>query len=205
MQIDFPSAHAFLLFIIEFCFSVRFLLTSAFFFFFFSSCQFVDDQAARVLSWLPRKLAPQVRIIFSSIENSQQHETLLKRETKPIEIHIAPLDVESRKVRNARFFLKWKMCSIKSFLYFPYINSPLSLIKVKQIQSLHIPRFCPVVWDCRIHWLHLCRGVRPPPLTSVLDMTLNNLMVRFRQCWSFGECGIPLHCHRSQVHSGPEW
>ena len=48
-------------------------------------------------------------------------------------------------------------------------------------------------------------GVRPPPPTSVLDMTLNNLMVRFQQCWSFGECGVLLHCHRSQVHSGPEW
>ncbi|GAB1609949.1 repeat-containing DDB_G0287407-like [Argonauta hians] len=59
--------------------------------------QFVDDQAARVLSWLPRKLAPQVRIIFSSIEDSQQHLTLVSRETKPIEIHITPLDVESRK------------------------------------------------------------------------------------------------------------
>ena len=22
---------------------------------------------------------------------------------------------------------------------------------------------CPVSWGCRIHWLHLCRGVRPPP------------------------------------------
>ena len=22
---------------------------------------------------------------------------------------------------------------------------------------------CPVGWDCRIHRLHLCRGVRPPP------------------------------------------
>ena len=63
---------------------------------------------------------------------------------------------------------------------------------------------CPVSWGCRIHWLHLCRGVRPT-LKSVLDMTLNNLMVRFQQCWSFGECGVPLHCHRSQVHSGPEW
>ena len=21
---------------------------------------------------------------------------------------------------------------------------------------------CPVGWGCRIHWLHLCRGVRPP-------------------------------------------
>ena len=62
---------------------------------------------------------------------------------------------------------------------------------------------CLVSWGCRIYWLHLCRGVRPNPLTSALYMTLNNLMVRFQQCWSFGECGIPLHCHRSQVHSGP--
>ena len=22
---------------------------------------------------------------------------------------------------------------------------------------------CTVSWGCRIHWLHLCRGVRPPP------------------------------------------
>ena len=22
---------------------------------------------------------------------------------------------------------------------------------------------CPVSWGCRIHWLHLCRGVRSPP------------------------------------------
>ena len=21
---------------------------------------------------------------------------------------------------------------------------------------------CPVSWGCRIHWLHLCRGIRPP-------------------------------------------
>ena len=65
---------------------------------------------------------------------------------------------------------------------------------------------CPVGWGCKIHRLLRCRGVRPPtPPTSVLDMTLNNLMVRFQQCWSFGECGVPLHCHHSQVHSGPEW
>ena len=24
------------------------------------------------------------------------------------------------------------------------------------------PEFCPVGWDCRIHRLHLCRGVRSP-------------------------------------------
>ena len=32
-------------------------------------------------------------------------------------------------------------------------------------------------WGCRIHWLHLCRGGKTPPM-SVLDMTLNGLMVR---------------------------
>ena len=49
----------------------------------------------------------------------------------------------------------------------------------------------------------LQRGNTPP--TSVLHMTLNNLMVRFQQYCSFGECGVPLYCHRSQVHSGSEW
>ena len=81
---------------------------------------------------------------------------------------------------------------------------------MSQIMNSHdnelINKFhCPVGWGCRIHRLHLCRGVRPPPPTSVLDMTVNHLMVRFQQCRSFGECGVPLHCHRSQVHSGPEW
>ena len=60
-----------------------------------------------------------------------------------------------------------------------------------------------VGWGCRIHRLLLCRGVRPP--NECPDMTLNNLMVRFQQCWCFGECEVPLHCHHSQVHSGPEW
>ena len=31
------------------------------------------------------------------------------------------------------------------------------------------------------------------PPTSVMDMTLNNLMMRFQQYWSFGECGVPLY------------
>ena len=49
----------------------------------------------------------------------------------------------------------------------------------------------------------LQRSKTPPPM-SVLDVTLNSLMVRFRWYWSFGECGAPLHCHCSKVHSGPE-
>ena len=42
-------------------------------------------------------------------------------------------------------------------------------------------RYGPVGWVCRIHWLHLWRGVRLPPV-SVLDMTLNNL-------WSSSNAG----------------
>ena len=38
---------------------------------------------------------------------------------------------------------------------------------------------CPVDWGCRIYRLHICRGVRLHP-TSVLDMTLNNQMVKFQ-------------------------
>ena len=39
----------------------------------------------------------------------------------------------------------------------------------------------PVGRGCRIHQLLLCRGVRPPP-TSVQDMILNDLMVKFQKC-----------------------
>ena len=41
--------------------------------------------------------------------------------------------------------------------------------------------------------------------SDVLDMTLNSLMVMFQWCWSFGEYGVPLHCHCSLVHPGPAW
>ena len=67
-----------------------------------------------------------------------------------------------------------------------------------------IPFDCPVGWGSRIPQLLLCRGVKPPP-TNILDITLNNLMVRFQWCWGFGECGALLHCHCSHVHSVPEW
>ena len=59
------------------------------------------------------------------------------------------------------FFLK--SISRSFMIYFVCISSQFFL--------------CPVGWGCRIHWLHFCWGVRPPP-TIVMDMTLNNLMVR---------------------------
>ena len=52
-----------------------------------------------------------------------------------------------------------------------------------------LPPSNPVSWGYRIHWLHLCKMVRPPTQMSVLIMTLNHLMMRF-QTWIFGECRV---------------
>ena len=88
-------------------------------------------------------------------------------------------------------------------------SSPLSK-PLRAVPSAHIAfgitltLVCQVCWGCGIHRLHLCRGLSPPHM-SVLDMTLNNLMVNFQWCWSFGECRVTLLCHCSQVLSGPAW
>ena len=44
-----------------------------------------------------------------------------------------------------------------------------------------IYHICPVGWGCKIHRLHLCRGLRPlHPASSVLDMAINYVMVKFQ-------------------------
>ena len=82
-----------------------------------------------------------------------------------------------------------------------YIFDKISNSSLTQINH------CPVGWGCRIHRLHLCRGVRPP-LTSVLDMTLNNLMVRFQQCWALGNAEYPFIAiapRSTLAQSGSTW
>ena len=85
--------------------------------------------------------------------------------------------------------LKWIVWNRTDYLYkngfgIKMTNNGWYAIKPKQPTIA----LCPVDWGCRIHRLLLCRGVRPHPPTSVLDMTLNNLMVRFQWCSSFREC-----------------
>ena len=61
---------------------------------------------------------------------------------------------------------------------------------------------CPVGWGCRIHRLLLCREVRPPTPNECPGYDTKQ---------SDGEVPVVLklwgmlYCHRSQVHSGPEW
>ena len=100
---------------------------------------------------------------------------------------------------------KWKSQNRKIVPLSPYVKKPLnSKVIHSRKHFIILLVYRPVGCGCRIHRLNFCRGVPLPP-TSVLDMTLNNLMVRFQWCWGFGECGTPLHCHGSQVHSGLEW
>ncbi|XP_033737542.1 LOW QUALITY PROTEIN: nephrocystin-3-like [Pecten maximus] len=72
--------------------------------------QFAEEQAALVMSWLPRKLAPRVRCVFSTIENTPQHKTLIARETKPILLEISPLDMESRQKIVTELLKKYNRC-----------------------------------------------------------------------------------------------
>ena len=81
------------------------------------------------------------------------------------------------------------------------LDSPWLLLHLRK-QSLHLHSdTTPVSWCYRIHRLHLCRSVRPPPTS---DMTLNHLMARL-QSWSLGKCRVLLHCLYSKVHSDLEW
>ena len=41
-------------------------------------------------------------------------------------------------------------------------------------------------------YMHKCTHLFDCFSASVLEVTLNNLMVRVQWCWNFGECGVPL-------------
>ncbi|XP_033641295.1 telomerase protein component 1-like [Asterias rubens] len=59
--------------------------------------QFDDDTSASILSWLPRKLAPQIRVILSMIDETPPHRAMRERGFHPKEYFLTPLDVASRK------------------------------------------------------------------------------------------------------------
>ena len=100
------------------------------------------------------------------------------------------------------FFLSFLQYLFFSFFYYIFF---LSFIFFKTYSSF-LSAFSLFTWPSRLGLQNtpsasLKRSKTPP--TSVLDMTLNNLIVRLQGCWGFEECWVPLHCHRSQVLSGP--
>ena len=74
-------------------------------------------------------------------------------------------------------YCKKLQCQTKEIL----VNNNKMLIWVFLFyQQQHPNESCPISWGCRIHWLHLCRWVRAPLTTSVLNMTLNNQMMKLQ-------------------------
>ena len=154
------------------------------------------------------------RTFFKKLHSAEISQTETQRESRQKEPTKTPLPLPKISTENFKSSTKTNIVKGKSHWspihpwiskihYFGKTHKKLrTKLSIDQWKPKHF--LCPVGWGCRIHRLLLCRGVRPLP-TSVLGMTLNNLIVTFQQCWSFGECGVPLHCHRSQVHSGPEW
>ncbi|XP_071485074.1 telomerase protein component 1-like [Diadema antillarum] len=59
--------------------------------------QFDDDQGSAILSWLPRTLAHQVRVILSMIDDTPPHKELFKRAVSPEEVVVMPLDMKARQ------------------------------------------------------------------------------------------------------------
>ena len=108
-----------------------------------------------------------------------------------------------REFQNKTYNLKKDFRSILVVQY--YFPTSVSIVFICIISTIHAD-YCPVTWGSKKHRLHLCRGLRKLHLpTGVLDMILNNPMVRFQWCWRFGKSGASLHYHYSQVHSAPKW
>ena len=82
-------------------------------------------------------------------------------------------------------FLQLRSISFFSFSFYPSwyfaFLLPLSHFPSLLFLSLsYLSNHCPVVRSCKIHRLLLCRGLRPPPTNECPDVTLSNLMVRFK-------------------------
>ena len=75
-------------------------------------------------------------------------------------------------------FMVFNQTCLNNFVGIPLYIVPLSLPTCNSTGGC-LKECYPVGWGCRIHRLLLCREVRPLSSTSVLDMILNSLMVRF--------------------------
>ena len=90
------------------------------------------------------------------------------------------------------------------FLFFQIIqfskSPPFKMSKQNCFDIISMNSTAPADWA--IHRLHLCRGVRHPCHEGpAYDIKQSDGEVSMML--EFGECGAPLHCHHSQVHSGP--
>ena len=116
---------------------------------------------------------------------------------------IPTLDSKFWKNNYSAFYWFILIMTLNCFRWWDFTSGTLSWIW--SIFSLPLLQGLPTELAGAVEYIDCisAEGVRLPQM-SVLDMTLNYLMVR-HQPWRFGECGVPLHCHCSQVLSDLEW
>jgi nephrocystin-3 len=59
--------------------------------------QLDESKESNLFTWLPKKLAPQIRIVMSMIDDTAPHKLLKQRERLPIQLFVKPLDRASRQ------------------------------------------------------------------------------------------------------------
>ena len=89
------------------------------------------------------------------------------------------------------------ICLVEIFIFiylFGYVVRTIHLLPTYQKKK-----------TCRIHWLHLCRGVRLPPPNAYPGYDTKQSDGKVPVMLETWEYGVPLHCHCSQVYSVPPW
>ena len=113
-------------------------------------------------------------------------------------------------IRKQTWLLKPSKCFITSYSHIHIILIILHQFKKLRISWGSLHGILAKVLDCGLKVsefkLQSCYSIHFQFDTLGQGMNpLNNLMMRFLWCWSFGKCWVPLHCHGSQVLSGLEW
>jgi len=57
-----------------------------------------EEMPALLVNWVPRKLAPQIRCVFTMIDGTPQHKALIEREPQPFSLQLTPLNDQDRQV-----------------------------------------------------------------------------------------------------------
>jgi len=60
--------------------------------------QLDEEMPALLVNWVPRKLAPQIRCVFTMIDGTPQHKALIEREPQPFSLQLTPLNDQDRQV-----------------------------------------------------------------------------------------------------------
>ena len=132
------------------------------------------------LGSIPGRVIPKTQkmVLDASLLNIQHYKVWIKGKIEQSREGVAPSPTpwcsSYRKV-SLRVTLDYGR-QLYFYLYI-YIYIYMLCLNSSEVIPLYQAVYSTVDWSCKVHQLHLCKGGRSPKM-SVLDMILNNLMVR---------------------------